>query len=1184
MAMALGVSMVVAALAAAQVAPFAGGAKADDAAPARDYTLRLGEVSFDPLEGVPDRPAGFAAGRAEGPDLQLVQLEGPTLTDWLDGVRASGAEIVQYIHPYTYVVWCDANARSAMPAQHEFVRWSGEFQNAFKVLPRYRDLGPAPADIRVMIYRGADVDAAIRAITGLGGQNTGRRVMDEVFEHARFTIPGDLLPQVAAVPGVYTVRTVPTDGGLRGEMSNQINVGNYDASNLAFPGYAAWLAGVGLDGSGVIMANVDGGIQDTHPDLTARLLPCTGSTCGGSAQSGHGTHTAGIMAGDGASGTLDSFGFLRGQGVAPGASLIEQVYSPTFTQPGGMLTLMKQSSQNSAVLSGNSWGPSGSPQGYDDDTRQVDVGVRDADDGTPGNQEFSYVLSFMNGNGGTSSQGTPDEAKNLFNIGSTKMQNSGSGTQILDIDDLSSNTAHGPALDGRTIPHMVAPGCYVDSCTTGSGYTLLCGTSMASPHVSGAVGLFFEYWRGQFPAEPDPSPALVKAAFLPVTFDLAGNLDADNGVLGHPFDSKQGWGRMNLEAVVDPPANSVRYWDQQIILDNTGEEWSTTVSPLDPGAPMKIRLVWTDAPGHGLGSSTPAWNNDLYLVVEAGASTYLGNNFDASGWSATGGAADFMNNTEGVFLGPLPPGAATIRVVAANINSDGVPGVGDATDQDFAVACYNCAIDPGFALTVLPNSLDVCAPDDGVFTVEVEQILGFTDPVNLSASGNPAGTTVGFDANPVVPPATVTMTVSGTGSAGPGSSVITVDGASGPIMRSTAGTLNLTTAAAGAVSLTAPPNGATGVGLTPVLEWTAASQAASYAVEIATDAGFTTVIESAIVAETSYPVQTILDTLTTYHWRVQADNACGSGGYSAAFSFQTLDTPPILLVDDDDNGPDVRGTYEATLDALGLLYDVWDTNNTDNEPDAASLAPYSMVIWFTGDEFGGASGPGPGGEAALAGWLDAGSRCLVVISQDYLYDRGLTAFISDYLGVDSYTSDVSQSSVTGTGGIFGGMGPYALSYPFSNWSDRITPDGTAALAFDGSAGDAAVSKSTAAYQTMFWGFPLEAVPAAADREALMQVIIESCAGITADCNGNGRPDYLDLLPGGPSDDVNNNQIPDECECLPDATGDGLVVDVSDLLQVLADWGNAGGPSDVNYDGTVDVSDLLAVLAAWGPCP
>lgn len=55
------------------------------------------------------------------------------------------------------------------------------------------------------------------------------------------------------------------------------------------------------------------------------------------------------------------------------------------------------------------------------------------------------------------------------------------------------------------------------------------------------------------------------------------------------------------------------------------------------------------------------------------------------------------------------------------------------------------------------------------------------------------------------------------------------------------------------------------------------------------------------------------------------------------------------------------------------------------------------------------------------------------------------------------------------------------------------------------------------------------------------------------------------------------------QCLPaDLDGDNEV-GVTDLLQVLAEWGtDPGGPPDLDGDGTVGVTDLLALLAAWGP--
>ncbi len=670
------------------------------AGPGEDFTLDLGGIRFDPLLRAPGEllPEAWRAPAGDGDALHLVQWVGPVGEGWLAQLRAAGLEPIQYLHPHTYVVWGRGDAVTAARAAAS-VRWTGTFETAYRVLPRWRALPAAPVTVDVLMVRAAGTGELLEQLSMLGAEGLGFAEIDRRFAIASLRVAGDRLGDVARLPGVYSVQPQPSDGGLRSEMSNQVNAGNVDGSNFAFPGYPAWLSSVGLSGAGVRMANVDSGVQETHPDLAGRMVGCTGTTCSASASS-HGTHTAGIMAADGTSGVTDGGGFLRGLGMAPGAELFEQNYNPWFTQAGGMLLLIKDSSHNGAVLSSNSWGPAGSPLGYDNDTMQVDIGVRDADPDAPGNQSLSYVLSFMNGNGGTSTQGTPDEAKNLFNIGSTKMRASG-GAPDPNINDLSANSAHGPALDGRTIPHMVAPGCRVDSTVPTNSYGLKCGTSMASPHVSGAVGLFFEKYRvltDRGRGGADPSPALVKAAFLPVAHDLAGFRDADGGTLGHRFDSKQGWGRMDAAAVLDPQ-QAVAYFDNPVIFDGTGEAWVQTLAVDDPSQPVRLMLVWTDAPGHGLGGSTPAWNNDLDLEVDAGGTTYLGNVFGTGGLSVAGGIADDRNNTEGVFLDAgtaagHPRGVQTeqitVRVLATDVSSDAVPGEGDDTDQDFSLVCYNC--------------------------------------------------------------------------------------------------------------------------------------------------------------------------------------------------------------------------------------------------------------------------------------------------------------------------------------------------------------------------------------------------------------------------------------------------------------------------------------------------------------
>ncbi len=659
------------------------------------YILDLGGQRFDPLFSVPTFPSGWQkrGAASENPGLQLIQFQGPIKTAWLTALQENDLQVVQYIHPFTYVVWGDPAALQNIRIQPQ-IRWIGQYQPAYAVQPQWRGLDNDPIAVRVIVSRYADLAQIRSSLQSLRGLETGlSQEIDPAFTYIGAVLPGDQLQAAAALPGVYSLQPVPMEGGNRGEMSNQINVGNYDGSNLVFPGYLNWLAAAGLSGSGVVIANVDDGIDETHPDLINRMLPCSGTTCGGSKTGFHGTHTAGIMAGDAASGTRNVGGFLRGLGMAPSANLIEQLYYPTYLEETGVYQLMVESWRNGAVISGNSWGPSGSALGYDADTRLVDIGVRDSNPGLPGNQPLSYILSIMNGGGGVSTQGTPDEGKNIFTIGSTWAWQYG-GSQSLRINDLSPNTAHGPALDGRCIPHMVAPGYLVDSTWPSASYRLNGGTSMASPQVSGAAALFYEKYRHLYGL--DPSPALVKAAFLAVAHDLAGNLDADGITLGHPFDSKQGWGRMNAAAVLTP-SKFVGYYDQPITLDETGDTWQITLKFEQPITYLHVMLVWTDAPGHGLGGSTPAWNNDLDLSLsnEAENITYLGNQFDQNGFSLPGGVPDGMNNTEGIFLPPSPAGAYTITVTAANIASDGVPAIGDETDQDFALVYYSDASPSG---------------------------------------------------------------------------------------------------------------------------------------------------------------------------------------------------------------------------------------------------------------------------------------------------------------------------------------------------------------------------------------------------------------------------------------------------------------------------------------------------------
>ncbi len=106
------------------------------------------------------------------------------------------------------------------------------------------------------------------------------------------------------------------------------------------------------------------------------------------------------------------------------------------------------------------------------------------------------------------------------------------------------------------------------------------------------------------------------------------------------------------------------------------------------------------------------------------------------------------------------------------------------------------------------------------------------------------------------------------------------------------------------ISVPAPPttlspsNGATGVSLTPVLGWNAASGASSYRVQLSTSATFATLVtDQSGLTGTSLATGGLVNG-TVYVWRVNATNAVGTSTWSAVagFTTATLLLPPSAPV------------------------------------------------------------------------------------------------------------------------------------------------------------------------------------------------------------------------------------------------------------------------------------------------
>lgn len=147
--------------------------------------------------------------------------------------------------------------------------------------------------------------------------------------------------------------------------------------------------------------------------------------------------------------------------------------------------------------------------------------------------------------------------------------------------------------------------------------------------------------------------------------------------------------------------------------------------------------------------------------------------------------------------------------------------------------------------------------------------------------------------------------------------------------------------------------------------------------------------------------------------------------------------PCVLLVDDDQDNPDVRAYYTSALDDLGIPFDVWDVA-AQGEPAVSALLGYKMVVWFTG--YPRSETFTAGNEEAVASYLDAGGRFLLS-SEDYLQDRGLTSFGQNRLRISNYVSDVNRTDLGSTGQSpgYSWLGPYNLTPP-DGWTGPLNTD------------------------------------------------------------------------------------------------------------------------------------------------
>ena len=689
-------------------------------------------------------------------DLHLVQFIGPVQAAWIEALEATGAEPISYMAENAFVVRADGAAMGRLLALREtspFVQFVGEYAPAFKLRPTLRARHAAGTggslDIVVQVADGPSAAESIATLQAMA-QRAGRvyRVLD--YHNVQLTIDGARLVEIALMDDVFAVEErwprVRTD-----EAQCQILANNVTGSMVSGPGYLAWLAGKGFDDTqfGTFAVNlVDDAYSLTgHPDLPAGRVAFENNPTGQTGLQGfHGFFDAHIVAGfnSGTGASLeDARGLNYGLGVAPFARVgATAIFGPGDSTPTEWETAAYASG---ARISNNSFVFGSGGGSYDVNAQEYDRIVRDAQSGTAGLQQLSEIVGAGNfGGAGQNTIGSPATAKNVIAVGAGENdRQDGTACGRVDseadnINDVIGFSSRGPVNlvggDGRVKPDLMAPGTNITAGVpqpdfNGSGackyfptgqtlYRMSSGTSHAAPAVAGAAALVFQDFLNK--GMPAPSPAMIKAYLMNSAQHMTG-VGANDTLPSN----NQGMGRVNLGRAFDGAARLLI--DQSVIFGNSGETHLLSRQVADSGQPLRVTLVWTDAPGATTGAP---WVNNLDLEVEHDGTTYRGNVFSLDS-SVPGGLADVANNVESVFLPAGSSGAFTVSVRATNIVGNGVPGNADATDQDFALVVYNATatqVSPGEASaaseTMLVTAFD---PATGDITISYQPSCAATD-------------------------------------------------------------------------------------------------------------------------------------------------------------------------------------------------------------------------------------------------------------------------------------------------------------------------------------------------------------------------------------------------------------------------------------------------------------------------
>ena len=273
-------------------------------------------------------------------------------------------------------------------------------------------------------------------------------------------------------------------------------------------------------------------------------------------------------------------------------------------------------------------------------------------------------------------------------------------------------------------------------------------------------------------------------------------------------------------------------------------------------------------------------NVDIFLSIDGGLTYPI--------TLAQGVANDGSHNVQ-FPLNILPTGVTQISTARVKIKSSSNIFF-DISNNNFTISQ---PINNDFGLEAENIVIDVCSPEVDTFDLYIHEVLTFTEDIGLTATNLPGDATVTFESTTVNADDTIEVYIT-PNTLTDGDYTFTINGTAASAQHSINVDFSLSTGVPTTAVLTSPADAATNIAYTPNHQWNAIANASEYTIQVATDDMFANIVRNQTIQTNSWIANPPYNNNTTYYWRVQSINGCGTSEWSDTLSFTTTVNNPIL--------------------------------------------------------------------------------------------------------------------------------------------------------------------------------------------------------------------------------------------------------------------------------------------------